>query len=118
MSGHRKSNATNVIIDAGKDLTIGEAAGLRERIIRELQSSDFVTLHLTDIEVIDLAGLQILCSSNRSFEKHRKTLTIQAGNKFGFLKSFMISAGYNPSGCCPEGTCTRCLWKGDTHEHG
>ena len=117
--GHRsKKKGKNAVIDVGEELTIGVAAGFRERILKELQLSDTVTLNLENIESIDIAGLQLLCSANRSFERHKKAFTLQAGEKLVFLKSFIVAAGYDENEGCPEGDCKRCLWRGGTKDDG
>lgn len=118
MGKHRENKGQNVVLAMEKDLTIGVVTDLKERILKELQTSDAVTLNLENIENIDIAGLQILCSANRCFEMNKKTFAIQTGDKFGFFKTFMIESGYDSNGSCPEGTCKMCLWKGDLKYHG
>lgn len=105
-------------IDVQKDLTIGVVADLKERILKELSTSDGLTLNLERVENMDVAGLQILCSANRYVESKKKSFSIITGENQGFIKTFMVESGYDSTGSCPEGTCKKCLWKGDRKKYG
>lgn len=101
-----------------KELTIAEVTSLKDNIVKEMPSSEAVVIDLEGVERLDIAGLQLLCAANRSFEKQKKIFTVQTGGNNEFFRNFMIQAGYDSSGSCHESSCNRCLWKGDGKGHG
>lgn len=101
------------IVSVGEDLTISVVTDLKETLMQALNQSDLLTIDLESVQNIDVSGVQLLCSSNRHFEKMKKKLVLKTGKNNEYFKSFLIESGYDPGGGCPESPCRRCLWKGD-----
>jgi anti-anti-sigma factor len=102
-----------VIVAVEEELTISSVAKLKEILMDEAGQAEKVTIDLETVQDMDVSGLQLLCSTNRHFEKTKKKLVLKTGTNTEFFKSFLIESGYDPSGGCPESPCRRCLWKGD-----
>jgi ABC-type transporter Mla MlaB component len=62
-------------------VTIGEAAGLRQALVKALEAADELRLDLGGVTEIDLTGLQLLCATQLS--------------AFGLGRQFDINAGGN-----------------------
>jgi anti-anti-sigma factor len=95
------------------EATIASAAALKSAMIETLETADALTVSLDAVSVMDVSCLQLLCACNRSAEKKGKKMNLTEGNNGDTLRAFLIEAGYDPEGSCPENPCKRCLWKGD-----
>lgn len=89
------------------ELTVSNAAPLRERFLEALKQNDQVEIDLDQVTMVDLAGLQLLCSAHRTAVAQGKTLTLknplvpalqQARALSGFI--FNRSCRFNPAGDC------------------
>lgn len=56
----RRSSGRDASFDLGGDVTIAEAAKLRDALALALATSQHLTLNLSGVETVDIAGLQIL----------------------------------------------------------
>ncbi|MBU1168781.1 MAG: STAS domain-containing protein [Proteobacteria bacterium] len=108
-----KKNKTRVLHIEG-DATIAMAEELKNQVAQGLLESESLTISLEKVADIDISCIQLVCSANRSFENHNKKLRVKTGKNSEQIKKFLIEAGYDTSGGCPEGACKQCLWKGDS----
>ncbi|ABK43153.1 anti-sigma-factor antagonist [Magnetococcus marinus MC-1] len=88
------------------DLTIQQAAELKESCVQAVQSGDSLVLNLSGVTRIDLAGLQILCAMHRALVDEGKSLTLQGEIPKPFKETVHI-AGFQG---CLSADQTR-LWK-------
>ena len=108
-----KPNDNNVILTIEKSLTIADVSALKDDIMKHMPSAESLTINLQRVEAMDIAGLQLLCAANRSFQKQKKRFEVDTGDNTDFFKNLNIQAGYDKNGSCHESSCARCLWKGD-----
>lgn len=89
------------------ELTVSNAAVLRERFLEALAQSEQVEIDLDGVSAVDLAGLQLLCSAHRTAVAQGKALTLKDGQvpalqqaraMSGFV--FTRSCRFNPSADC------------------
>jgi ABC-type transporter Mla MlaB component len=59
------------------ELTVSNAADLRQGLLAALEQSDRLELDLDAVTAIDLAGLQLLCSAQRTAMAGEKSLTFK-----------------------------------------
>jgi len=93
------------------DLSVADAEPLRDVLMEAVAAADLVELDLDAVTSIDLATLQLFCSSHR-------TATI-SGKKLAFsdcrnpvLAQARISAGYIHLNGCNLNPTKSCLWVG------
>ncbi|NGZ05179.1 MAG: STAS domain-containing protein [Magnetococcales bacterium] len=96
------------VLSLNGDLTIRNAAELKEAMSQAMDQSKQLELNLTEVERVDLTTLQILCSAHRTLLKNGKTLTI-AGTLSPALRDAVQQAGFVQCGGDKE---TSGLWKG------
>lgn len=75
-------------------LTIYDAAGLRETLLKCIGAKGNVTLDLSETTGCDAAGLQLLCSLRKSAERTEKQVRI--GGVSSVVMDTMVSAGMKP----------------------
>nr|CRH07023.1 putative Anti-sigma-factor antagonist [Candidatus Magnetococcus massalia] len=88
------------------DLTIQHAADLQTTLVEAAESCDSVTLNISKVERVDVAGLQLLCSFHRTLLDNGKSLKVQGKVPESFVTSAQ-AAGYTE--CMGAGVSE--LWK-------
>ena len=100
-----------VVLDG--DLTVADAAELRNILLEALAASDHIEVDLRGVTGLDLSFLQMMCSAGRSARKLGKELFLtgtmgevimRARKEVGFIRN--SGCNYNPT--------TSCLWVGGT----
>ncbi|GAB6096332.1 hypothetical protein JCM14469_25850 [Desulfatiferula olefinivorans] len=101
------------VLHLNGDATIAHAAAIKRAMIETLETAESLTVALDAAASLDVSCVQLLCACNRSAEKKGKKMSLTEGDNGDALRAFLIEAGYDPEGSCPESPCKRCLWKGD-----
>ena len=94
MAFTRKDKDGVGVLEISGTLSIQEATPLHKELVKCLDSCDGVLLDLTETEGCDTAGIQLLCSARKSFEKEGNSFAIE--HPPDTIKQYIISAGLNP----------------------
>ncbi|MEO5345232.1 MAG: STAS domain-containing protein [Magnetococcus sp. YQC-9] len=93
------------------DLTIRNAAELKEAVANAMDQSKQLEVNLSEVERLDLTTLQILCAAHRALLKRGKSLSI-SGSIPTLIRETVQQAGFQE--CAGEKE-TSGLWKGVTN---
>ena len=103
------SKKTGLIIADGS-LTIQRAAEFKELLTKAFKEVDRLEIKIDTVNEIDLACLQLLCSTHKTFMETKKTLSI-ISNQSEALKKAIKDAGYDRHKACKaKGDNNQCLW--------
>jgi len=81
------------------NLTVGELKEVKDAILKALQNTDELMLNINDIESIDVAFLQMICSAHQSSQGMKKVITL-SGEIDNAYRHFVGEAGFSrESGC-------------------
>lgn len=92
-------------------ITIPHISDIRGELLNSLDGADTIVLEVAGVNEIDVTGLQLLCSTHRSFVKKELQISIQ-GASAGVVHSAAESAGLLRTTCCVSNTRCACLWSG------
>jgi ABC-type transporter Mla MlaB component len=93
------------------ELTVSNAAALREGLLAALAQGDQVELDLEEVTAIDLAGLQLLCSAHRTAVAGEKSLTLK-GTLPPALQQACAGAGFDLHRSCRFNRGVNCFCAG------
>ena len=113
MAKRRKGpGAPSEVLKLTGELTIRQAAELREALLAALGSRDRVIVDLSETTQTDVAGLQLFCAAHREAAARGKTFAI--ADKPAAAAAFLAAvdaAGFRRRRGCAEG----CLWGEVSH---
>lgn len=95
-------------------LTIVQVAEVREALARAIAARSHTVIDVSDLEDVDVAGLQLLCSAHRS--------AVGAGVLFDLtgvntaFREAVKAAGFRHLEGCSDETRNRCLWMAGADE--
>jgi len=90
-------------------ITIGHVAELKERLVEALNSADKITLDVSEVNAVDIAGVQLLCACHRYCREHGKTVSLaNSGNAIVF--DFLDGTGFSRNFGCNGNDEEMCLW--------
>lgn len=81
------------VVSAGASLTVENVANLRERILAAFEKAQNVTLGLSRVERIDLAGVHVLYAARREAEKRGKVFRMQ-GALHANVGEMLVTGGF------------------------
>lgn len=100
-----------VVVDG--DLTVADAAALRNLLLEALAGSDHIEVDLRGVTGLDLSLMQMMCSAGRSARNLGKELFL-TGTKGEAIMRARKEAGFIRSSGCNYNPTTSCLWVGGT----
>lgn len=117
MAGVKKAKTKNVEQsneDSGslkgvKSLTIQDVAEVYDALIQAFTRSDVVSVELSELENIDAAGLQLLCSAHKFSVAKNKTFCLTGKMREGISK-IIADAGFQRHSGCVQDAQRTCLW--------
>lgn len=107
----QKIATDGVELKVSGSFTIENSADMREALMEAFSKGDLVTIDLTDVEAIDVSGLQMLCAAHRTSLGHDKRLVVVGSLQPNVKKSAEIAGYYRHVGCSQDVTKT-CVWIG------
>jgi anti-anti-sigma regulatory factor len=100
-----------IIVTSGDRLTIENAADF-SRVIRDaLKASDRVAIEFDPEVVVDITGVQILCSACKSAAQGGKIFSYR-GMQPHALKTIIESSGAERHTACKHNNDSTCIWFG------
>lgn len=93
------------------ELTIDQAAKIRELLIIAFESAKRVDICLRDVTAIDISCLQLLCSAHRTAVKAHLHVVLDDGNSEIFRQT-VRNAGFFRSRDCQKDPYGNCFWTG------
>ncbi len=102
----KSENRSDIVV--GTELNISNAEELKNRIIEALASSSQVFVNIENVQDIDLAAMQLLCSAHKSALLMDKTFDI--GEIPPPVRQKLVWAGYVRSVGCTAAKGRPCLW--------
>jgi anti-anti-sigma regulatory factor len=91
------------------DLTLPNAADLKNILIKALINADAVTIRFGAVQDLDLSCLQLLCSAHRSAVRLKKKIQFE-GSLPKILEETADAAGYSRLKGCQLDSEKSCLW--------
>lgn len=82
----KKGNGRNTIYVSGS-LTIRYISEIRELLLELCGKDEDIVLNLTDVTEVDLSGLQLLCSTEKSFEEGGRKMMIDSDYPDALIKA-------------------------------
>lgn len=104
---------TQISLDG--ELTINNVAGLKDVLLQALWGSDRIEIDLQGVTAMDLAGLQLLCSTHRAALEQGKVLSLSS-IEVPALQEARCAAGFFLIHNCQINTPSNCLWVGGMQE--
>jgi len=102
-----ENNEVTVPLDG--EITIQRASELKDLIWSHLQKCKVINFDATKITVIDVAGLQLLCSAHRTAQVRGGDAHVQPPLS-SCLNQAIKEAGFNRHRACALDTKHSCLW--------
>jgi len=107
----QKKGKDGVTLKVAGSLTIEHAADLRESLMDAFAKGNLVTVDLSQVDAIDLSGLQLMCAAHRTSLGLDKRLVVLESTQPGVQKSAQLAGYYRHVGCSQDVTKT-CVWVG------
>lgn len=90
-------------------ITIESAAELKETLLKALENTDNLCLHVEAVSAVDISCFQLLCSAHRTAIRMKKGLTWAYRPHETFRKAAQ-AAGYAQNIICAHNINKSCLW--------
>lgn len=97
------------IVKLTGEVTIAQAAPLRDALLGALAEADDLQLDLSELSAVDLSGLQLLCAAHRSARTRGKNLQVIDGGN-GIFREAARAAGFAVHLGCAQESWGCCLW--------
>ena len=76
MPFNREEKNGNAVFHIKGAMTIYEAVSIRDAFIESLEAFDGVILNLEEVTEIDISGIQLIISANKTAQKNNKAFTV------------------------------------------
>jgi anti-anti-sigma factor len=100
-----------VVMAIAGPMTVQYAGELRDHLLEVFAKAKNVTVDLSGVTDIDVAGLQLLCSAHRTAD-YAKTRFAMTGGQGAVIREAAEVAGLQRQTGCSEDVCNTCLWIG------
>ena len=114
MAIEAKGQGTGDVLRIAGVMTVQRAAELKAIIVDALAKADRVAIDLSRVTEVDLCGLQLLCSAQRTASRTRKRLALAGPTPDVFRRAAAEAGVCVRTGCGAEDP-ARCPWKGGTN---
>jgi anti-anti-sigma factor len=95
-------------------LTIVQVSEVRDALARALATRTHTVIDISDLEDVDVAGLQLLCSAHRSAAGAGVPLDLTGASRA--FNAAVEAAGFRHLEGCSDETRNRCLWMAGADE--
>lgn len=100
-----------IVMTIAGPMTVQYAGELRDHLLELFMKAKNVTIDLSGVTDIDVAGLQLLCSAHRTSD-YAKTRFAVAGGQGAVIRDAAEAAGLLRDTGCSEDECNTCIWIG------
>lgn len=83
---------------------------MKETVQKALKNADKVTVNISDIGSIDVAFLQLICSTHQTAEKMKKEITLSSEVSPVYY-DFLKESGFLRNGGCRNRKAKRCFFR-------
>jgi hypothetical protein len=104
-----KGGVTVLYLDG--EVGIASVGEIRNAILAELDGGYPLVIDISRSVSMDIAGIQLLCASNRAAGGMNDRLRLVRGDTMDYLHGIRFRSGYDPGGRCKESPCLDCLWQ-------
>jgi anti-anti-sigma regulatory factor len=105
-----KQKGKNGELTMDGSLTIEQAGEFRTLLLESLENVSNLTLKAVDVDQVDVACFQVLCSAHRLFDAKGKTLCLSKKTGDAF-RQVVKTAGFTRVKACGLDLKTDCLWE-------
>jgi len=113
MAGEAEGQGTRDVLTIEGAMTVQRAAELKALLVDALAKTDRIAIDLSRVTEVDLCGLQLLCSAQRTASRSRQRLALAGPAPDAFRRAADETGGCVRTGC-GAGDPGRCPWKGGT----
>lgn len=113
MAGEAEGQGTRDVLRIAGPVTLQRAAELKAVLAGALAKADRVAIDLSRVTEVDLCGLQLLCSAQRTASQSRKRLAFAGPTPDVFRRAAGEAGVCVRIGCAAEDP-GKCPWKGGT----
>ena len=92
------------VLTVAGDLTVEHAGELKALLLKSAEGKDSLSLDLTGIASIDVAGLQLLCAAHKAWRQAHKEVVMERGT---VVREGAYDAGFTRM----EGCGADCIWR-------
>jgi len=110
----REKTADREIIVLGGELTITHIGSVKKELQDAIRTASTVLVRLENVQEVDVAFLQLLCSAHRTAADADKSLAI--GGEMERFRALLKRAGFQRHIGCRENSRYPCLWLCATEE--
>lgn len=107
----KPEEAGSVIVKVAGPTNISNVSVLLMQMLAAFEQADTVTVDLSEVTEIDIAGLQLFCSSHRSSVFNNKGFRLTGQNQPAIWRTAMASGELRTTGCSIDRHHT-CIWTG------
>ena len=113
MNGHsaREGVPENGAVKFECDLIIENVASLKVLLAASIKERDDLTIDLAGVAAVDVAGLQLLCSTHRTAHSMNKRFSL-AGERPRVFRQAVKDSGYARNEGCESHGKSDCIWIG------
>jgi anti-anti-sigma regulatory factor len=109
------SNPDGTALKVCGNLTVENAEELKALLNKLNEGTDHLSLDFSEIEAIDIAGLQLLCSAHKTWSRAGKNVACTMGT-LDALARVAKETGYSRKEGCMPLSGEQCLFTGGSHE--
>lgn len=91
--------------------TIAHAEALKTELLAALNAAPEVRVDLSELEEIDLTGLQLLCAAHHSAQHREKAFLVHDGGNQKY-RDVVSNAGFQRHVGCARDNSSSCIWVG------
>jgi anti-anti-sigma factor len=102
----KKQQAGELVVSGA--VTVSQVGELQALLLEALSQAPLVQVDLSQVEEIDVAGIQLLCAAHRLAGKNGRRLEVK--NIGARVRQLIRNAGFAHASVCSSGENRACLW--------
>jgi len=102
-----ENNAGTLLVEG--DMTINYIGDLKDRLVEAFESAERVTVDVSSVTSVDVAGVQLLCACHRFSSGRDKKMCLRLGENAPFAQ-FLDEVGFAQDFICNHGDANECIW--------
>lgn len=91
------------------EMTIGHVNEIKTRLVEAFSEVERVTVDVSAVTAVDVAGIQLLCACHRFSSGRGKQMCLRVGENRIFM-DFLEEVGFARDFICGHGSASACLW--------